>query len=416
LALPPERALQHLHVIGPTGTGKSTLLAHLVLQDIAAGRAVVLVEPKGDLVADVLARLPPDQLDRVVVLDPHDHTPVGLNPLARHGRPPELVADHVLTIFKQLYGRAIGPRSQDILYASLLTLARHDGASLAMLPLLLTNRGFRRSLVAGIADPLSLDAFWATFEAWSEAERAAAIAPVMNKLRPLLRPGLRGVIGQRAPRLSLQQLLADRRVLLVPLQRGVIGTDAAGLLGSLLVAELWQVIQARAALPAAQRHPVMVYIDEVQDYLHTGTDLGEALAQARGYGAGFTLAHQFLDQLPPDMRAAVLANTRSRVVFTLGDRDARVLAQGHPELTPTDLTALGPYEIYASLLAGGRPSPYASGRTLPLPPPTIDPAVVPRRSRDRWGRSLDAVERDLADLLRSDDVDLGPTGRRRRQA
>lgn len=413
LALGIEPALRGLHVLGPTGVGKSTLLASLIIQDISDGRAVVVVEPKGDLVSDVLAHVPEGRRGDVVVLDPRDDAPVGLNPLARHGRRPELVADSVLSIFKQLYRSSVGPRSQDILYASLLTLARRDDATLAMLPLLLTNPGVRRSLTAGITDPLLLEPFWATYDNWSEAERANAIAPVMNKLRPLLRPGLRGVLAQRSPRFSLSQVLTERRILLVPLQRGVIGDDAAKLLGSLLVAELWQVIQSRAAIPRERRHPVMVYIDEVQDYLHTGTPLDEVLAQTRGYGAGFTMAHQFLRQLPESMQSAVLANARSRVAFQLSEADARVIARGHPELTPDDLTALGAFEIYASLFTGAVVSPFVSGKTLPLPPATSDPDELRRYSRERWGRPLDEVEAGLADLL-PDVGSAAPTGRRRR--
>ncbi|MCF6743556.1 type IV secretory system conjugative DNA transfer family protein [Blastococcus sp. KM273128] len=413
LSLGIEPALRGLHVLGPTGTGKSTLLANLITADIAAGRAVVVVEPKGDLVADVLARIPDGRWDDVVVLDPQDDHPVGLNPLARHGRRPELVADTVLSIFKQLYGKNVGPRSQDILYASLLTLARRDDATLALLPLLLTNPGVRRSLTAGIADPLLLEPFWATYNNWSEAERANAVAPVMNKLRPLLRPGLRGVLAQRRPRLALSEVLAERRILLVPLRRGVIGEDAAKLLGSLLVAELWQAIQARALIAPELRHPVMVYIDEVQDYLHTGTPLDEVLAQTRGYGAGFTLAHQFLRQLPEGMQSAVLANARSRVAFQLSEADARVIARGHPELSPDDLTALGAFEIYASLFTGTGVSPFVSGKTLPLPPTTSNPDELRRRSRQQWGRPLDEVEAGLADLLPETGPET-PTGRRRR--
>ncbi|WP_345711241.1 type IV secretory system conjugative DNA transfer family protein [Kineococcus glutinatus] len=415
LALDARAALQHLHVVGPTGVGKSTLLANLICQDIADGRAAVVVEPKGDLVAEVLARVPRSRRDDIVVLDPADDSPVGLNPLAAHGRRPELVADGLLAVFKQLYGRAIGPRSQDILYAGLLTLAHQPDASLAMLPLLLTNPGLRRRLTAGLHDPLTLEPFWSTFEAWSDAERATAIAPVMNKLRPLLRPGLRGVIGQRRPRFQLRQVLTERKVLLVPLQRGVIGPEAAGLLGSLLLAELWQALQGRGAIPAEHRHPVMVYVDEVQDYLHLPTDLGEALAQARGYGAGFTLAHQFLGQLPREMRAAVLANARSRVAFQLSPEDATALSKGHPELTPADLTALGPYQVYASLLSGGRASAYALGQSLPLGPALSDPAELRARSRERFGQPLAAVDADFAALAAADEAPLGATGRRRRQ-
>jgi hypothetical protein len=415
LVLDVRSALHHLHVVGPTGTGKSTLLGNLIGQDIAAGRAVVVVEPKGDLVNDVLARVPASRRDDIVILDPNDSAPVGLNPLAVHGRRPELVADGVLAIFKQLYGESVGPRSQDILYACLLTLAQRSDASVVMLPLLLTNPGFRRSLTAGIRDPLTLEPFWAGFEAWSDAERATAVAPVMNKLRPLLRPGLRGVLGQRQPRFDVRSVFTERKVLLVPLRRGVIGPEAASLLGSLVLSELWAAVQGRSAIPAAKRHPVMVYIDEVQDYLHLPTDLGEALAQARGYGVGFTLAHQFLGQLPREMRGAVLANARSRVCFQLPHEDAVVMAKGHPELAAEDFTALGQYEVYASLYAGGQVTAYASGRTLPPSLPVSNTDELRRRSRERYGQPLDAVEAGFADLLAAANVPLGATGRRRRQ-
>lgn len=416
LTLPVREALQHLHVIGPTGTGKSTALAALISQDLRDGHGVVVVEPKGDLVEAVLGRVSVPRQDDVVVLDPSDEAPVGLNPLAAHGRRPELVADGVLTILKQLYGAAIGPRSQDILYAGLLTLAHRGDASLVMLPLLLTNPGFRRTMTAGLRDPLTLEPFWAAFDNWSEAERATAIAPVMNKLRPLLRPGLRGVLGQREPRFALRQVFTERKALFVPLRRGVIGADAAGLVGSFVIAELWQAAQARSAVAADRRHPIMVYVDEVQDYLHLPTDLGDALAQARGYGVGFTLAHQFLDQLPRDMRTAVLANARSRLCFQLPHEDAVVFAKGHPEVTSEDFTTLGRYEVYASLFADGRASPYASGTTLPLAEPTSAPDELRRRSRERYGRPLDEVEQGFVELATNQSGELGTTGRRRRQS
>jgi hypothetical protein len=265
----------------------------------------------------------------------------------------------------------------------------------------------------GLGDPLTLDPFWATFERWSEAERAAAVGPVLNKLRPLLRPGLRGVLGQRSPRFELRSTFTEQKILLVPLRRGVIGPDAAGLLGSIVVAELWQAIQARSSLPAKQRQPVMVYIDEAQNYLNLPTDLADALAQARGYGVGFTLAHQFLNQFPREMRAAVLTNARSRVAFQVAHEDARVLERGHPELTAADLTSLGRFELYASLFARGQVQPFASGRSRPLPPATTDVIRLKARSRSRYGQPLDEIEQGFADLLEMPDTSPD-SGRRRR--
>ncbi|TQN41693.1 type IV secretion system coupling TraD/TrwB family protein [Blastococcus colisei] len=400
LSLSARDALHHLHVIGPTGVGKSVLLGRLIEQDIYDGRAVVVIEPKGDLVDDVLARIPEHRRGDVVVLDPTDARPVGFNPLLRGGQSAEVVADNLLSVFKALYADAWGPRLQDILHACLLTLARRDDASLVMLPLLLTNPGFRRSLTAGLRDPIGLGPFWAWYEALSDAERAAVIAPVMNKLRQwLLRPSLRAVLGQRRPAFSIRQVFTERKILLVPLRSGVMGPEAASLLGSLVVSALWQATHSRAAIPADRRHPVMVYIDEVQDYLHLPTDLGDALAQARGLGVGFTLAHQYLDQLPPAMRSAVLSNARSRVCFQLSHEDAAALAKGHPELSPEDFTALGPFEVYASLFTGGRVTPYASGRTLAPSSPARDAGLLRRASAERYGQAVDAVEAGFAELL-----------------
>jgi hypothetical protein len=238
----------------------------------------------------------------------------------------------------------------------------------------------------------------------------------MNKLRPLLRPSLRAVLGQREPKFQLRQVFTERKVLLVPLRRGVIGPDAAALLGSLVVAELWQATQERAGIDPAKRHPVMVFIDEVQDYLHLPTDLADGLAQARGLGVGFTLAHQYLGQLPLAMRTAVLANARSRVVFQSSHEDAPVLAKGHPELDAEDFTALGQYEVYASLFAAGRVTPYASGRTLAPSQPNVGVVDELRRaSRQRYGRPLDEVEAGFATLV-GGEHEASATGRRRRQS
>ncbi len=401
LSLPSVSALHHLHILGPTGTGKSTLLINLVCQDMRAGRAVVVVDPQGDLINDVLARVPPPRRDDLIVLDPADvNQPVGLNPLLTRGRNPEVVADGLLAVFKGLYGDALGPRSQDILHACLLTLTRRDDASLVMLPLLLTNTGFRRSLTAVVRDPIALGPFWEWYESMSEGERQAAIAPIQNKLRQwLLRPSLRNVLGQREPKLSMAEVFAERRVLLVSLAQGQLGPEGAALLGSLVVAELWQATTERANIPPSQRQPVMIYLDEFSAFLHLPTDLADALARSRGMGVGYTLAHQFLAQLSPAMRASVLANTRSRVCFQLAPDDAGVIARSHPELSAEDLTSLERFEVYASLFARGQVTPFASGRTLPAPVITTAAAGQRARSRVRYGVAKETVEREFTDLL-----------------
>ncbi|HEX6700895.1 MAG TPA: type IV secretory system conjugative DNA transfer family protein [Gaiellaceae bacterium] len=408
---------QHLHVIGPTGTGKSTLMANLICQDIAAGRGVVVVEPKGDLVQEVLARVPLARVDDVVVLDPSSSDfPVGLNPLLARGRSPEVVADHVLAVFHGLYAHNWGPRMQDILHAALLTLARRGDTSLCVLPALLTNPSVRRRLRAGLDDPIALEPFWAWFESISEPERLQAIAPVINKLRPfLLRKSARTIVGQLEPRFRLDEVFSRRRVVLVSLAKGLIGPEAAALLGSLFVAELWQAILGRARLPGERRQTVSVYADEFQDYVHLPTDMADALAQARGLGVGLTLAHQHLAQLPGNLRASVLANARSRVCFQLGGEDAQVMARlaGEP-LRPIDFQRLRRYQAYVQLVVDGEVTPFASARTLPLPTATTDPDALREASRRRYGRPVDEVEAEIRALVEPE-PEADALGRRRRQ-
>lgn len=386
---------QHLWLIGPTGVGKSTLLLRLVVQDMAAGRSVVVIEPKGDLIQDVLARVPDSRSSDVVVLDPADSAPVGLNPLAGRGAP-DLIADQLLTIFQRLNSDSWGPRLGELLHAGLLTLARTPDMSLAALPPLLTNDAFRRRIVSSQNDPLGVSPIWAAFEGLSVEARTQAVAAVLNKVRVLTaRPALRAVLGQGTPRFGLQELFSARRpILLANLAKGVIGPDSARLLGTILLNQLWQTALARSAIPPERRHLVSVVVDELQDYAGLPGDLGEMLAQARSLGVSFSLANQHLDQLSPSLRAGVLANARSRVVFQASEDDARVLARGHRELTPEDITSLEAFEVYVRLSVDGAVTPYFSGRTAAASPTTTDPERARARSRQRYGvprRDTDAA-------------------------
>jgi hypothetical protein len=301
-------------------------------------------------------------------------------------------------MFRGMYESSWGPRTNDILGASLTTLARTPGMTLCALPALLVDSGFRHRVVSALDDPVGLEPFWIAYENWSEAERMAAIAPSMNRIRPfLMRPQLRAVLGQSRPRFDLAHVFTERKVLLVNLAKGVIGGEASSLLGSLLLGQLWAAALRRAALPAERRHPTFVYVDEVQDYLRLSTDVGEALVQARGLGLGFVLAHQHLSQLDPAVRSAMLTNARSRVCFQLAAEDARTLASG--SVTADDFRELPTFEIYAQLVADGAVQPWCSGRTEP-PSRVISKAdEVRQRSRERFGVDRGAVDAEIERLL-----------------
>lgn len=406
LVLSPADGLRHLHVLGPTGVGKSTMLLGLIEADMQAGRSLVIFDPKGDLLTDVLARVPRSRRDHVVVLDPSDERPVGLNPLAGPGDP-EMTADGLLGTLHELFSAHWGPRTQDILHASLLTLARTPGSSVALVPLLLTNPGYRATITAKLKDPLGLSGFWDWYEALSEAERLAAIGPVMNKLRQLLlRPALRSVLGQAEPRFNLNEVFADRRIVLVNLATGNLGPEGSALFGALVWSHLWQLVQGRSRIEAKRRHPVTVYADEFQEYLKTPVSFTDMLVRARGFGVGLVLAHQHLGQLSTEVREAVLANAGSRVVFGLQASDATAIAKLGRGLVPEDIDGLGAYEVYASLLRSGEPTGWMSGRTQPASAPLVDSTSVQAISQRRYGISRADTEAALLAVIR-----MQPSGR-----
>ena len=417
LAMSVTDSLQHLHLIGPTGAGKSTLVLNLVVQDMEAGRGVIVIDPKADLVADIIDRVPDHRRDDVVIVDPtDDERPVGVNLLAGGDEAPELVAEQVLGTFHRLYASSWGPRTDDILRAALLTLVGVPGMTLAEVPLLLTDAAFRRDLVGRLDDPIGLGPFWTAFEAQSEAERAQQTGPVLNKLRSVLvRPRLRNVLGQSQPLLDFDEVLSEGRILLVPLSKGLLGEDAAALLGSLLIARLWQAVQRRASQPKDSRRPVFCYIDEFQDYVALPTPIPDLLAQARALGLGLTLAHQNLGQLGTDVREAVLANARSRVIFQPSASDARRLAlEVAPRLGAQDLQGLGAHEVVLTLSVGSRVAPPATGITRIAPPASSDGEAIRELSRQQYGRDQAEIEAEMRRRHAQPTGD-GPVGRQRRK-
>ena len=407
-------ALYHTVLLGPTGAGKSTALAHLALADIAAGRGVLLIDPKTDLVADILARIPEQRRDDVVVIDPTSSRPVGINPLARAqavrdasssgagdsvpgGASPELVADTVLATLKGVFAESWGVRVEQVLSAALVTLARTPGATLVDLPLLLTNAAYRQRLIAASgADPLGTGQFWAAYEALSEAQRQQWVGPVLTRLQPfLIRPHLRATLGQAAPSFDLGEVFTRRRIVLVSLNKGILGAESARLLGSLLVGQLWPLILARAAVEPSRRHVVSVFIDEVQDYLSLPGSLADALAQARSLGAAFHLAHQYRGQLPAALKAGIDANARNKIIFSLSAADAAELARQAIGLEAADFQLLPRFGVYARTLHHGRENPWCQATTLPPTPPTQDALALRAASQARYGQDAAQVEAAL---------------------
>lgn len=416
IGLSATDGLRHMWTMGPTGVGKSTLLENLALQDIAAGRGAVVIDPKGDLVEGILGRVRASDLDRIVVLDPgRTDQMIGFNPLAVPPEEIELAVDGVLHVLRSINADSWGPRTQDVLHASLLTLAGSEHATLVAIPQLLLDDRFRRRLT-GSSMPHGLRGFWSWYEALSVGERASVIAPVLNKIRPFtMRSSLRAMLGQTKPLFDLRSIYTERKVLLVPLRKGVVGSGTANLLGSLIVARVWQLAQGRSALRAEERSPVFAYLDEFQEYLRLPTDFTGVLTQARGLGLGLVLAHQHLKQLSPSVQAAVSANAQSTVMFRLGSGDAETMARSAPGLEAADFTSLPAFSAYINVLVDGQSSGYGSITTAPPRRVVRSAERVARKLARAYGVSPTSVDAGLYGSEKSAaEVEESPIGVKKR--
>jgi energy-coupling factor transporter ATP-binding protein EcfA2 len=380
-------ARHHLHVLGPTGVGKSTLIAQLALADFHARRGAVVIDPKGDLVDDLLARIPAGEEDRVDLLNPSDEAPLTLNMLDNPDR--DLGVDQLVSIFRRVFERDWGTRTDDIFRSALLTLtATVPAATLADVPRLLSDADWRTPLISQIDDPVGLGPFWDWYQELPDSGRSQAVGPLLNKLRAfLLRRPVRAIVAHPTTTLDIARALNDGRLLLARLPKGTLGEDTSRLLGSMIVARAWQAGQARAALPPEQRPDCSLYVDEAHNYLGLSTPIDEVLAEARGYRFSFCLAHQHLAQLTPELRAGIDANARTKVYFQLSQDDAHHLApEVSPELSEYDLANLPRYTAAVRAVHDGQRTRPFTLTTEDLPP--AEPghaeavrAILTRRAR-----------------------------------
>jgi hypothetical protein len=414
IVLTQADARHHAHVMGSTGSGKTTVLLNTALDVIEANdSALIVVDSKGDLIRDLEERIPDEHLGRVIVIDPaQGRHPVGLNLLeCEDPELRELVCDSVVTIFRKNFDRYWGPRTDDVLRVVLLTLLRSGGATLLDVPLLLQQPEARIPYTALLDDPVGLGSFWSEYERMSEVQRAQLVGPLLNKVRAFLLPtNVRNMLGQVASTVDLGRAMDDRRIVLISLAKGQLGEEVSRLLGSLIVARIWQAAMARSRRPEPARADVNLFLEEFQDYLHLPSSIDDVLAQARGYRLSLTLTNQHLGQLSQAVREALAANARTRVVFQVGQEDARYLAREfEPWLGEQQLRNLQRHQVAIRLCVDGRTEPPVTGMTRPAPASLGEAHAerLIRRSAARYGRPHQIVAAEIHARLRASGFDVG---------
>lgn len=415
VALSVEAARHHVAVIGPSGVGKSVLLANSVLSDIAAGHGGVVIDPKGDLIDTILDRVAPAQGGRVVALDAGDDTRAVPGMDVLHGGDPDARADVLVRTLKSLVPEW-GIRSETFGRLGLRTLSEVPGATLMDLGRLFADESYRRMAVARLSDGFLRDS-WQTYEALSPAAKVDVVqAPMARTMALLARPRVRAVIASSDPRIDVGRLLAEKRFLLVSLAPGALG-EAATLIGAAMMYATWSAVEARVALPPEQRHLVSIYIDETATIVNGLPNNLELIAErARGLGASLTVAVQTLGRVPEPTRSALLGNLATLISFRAGATEAATIARELPGISANDLMALGHFEVAARVGTGvGSAVSVVTGRTTPLPPVTGQAAAIRDRSARVYG-SVPAPPPSGHREQPDDDGDGAVVGARRRQA
>ena len=400
LALDDRR--RHMHVLGKPGTGKSTLLYSLMLQDLAAGRGFALLDPHGDLAQAVTDSVPSERTNDVLYLNPADlEYPVGFNLLdnvSPDGR--ALVTAHIVAAFKHVWRDFWGPRLEQILRNAVALLLDTPGSTLLGLSRLLVDDEYRARLLSNCANPM-VRAFWTQQIAdWTDGFAAEAISPVQNKVDALLSPAiLRNIIGQPKSTIDLRAIMNGCRVLIANLSKAVLGEGPAHLLGAFLATAFAQAAEARAAILESERVDFYLYVDEFQNF---ATDsFATILSEARKWRLSLTLSHQFLSQLSDPLRDAVLGNIGSLVAFRIGAKDAEKVASEIGVENPDALSSLPNFNAWAMLMRDGNPAGTQRIETIePEPLARGRASAIVARTRARHTRPRSDVEEKIGRFLR----------------
>lgn len=375
IGLTAKHRTSHASVLGPTGSGKTeAVLVPWLLSDIRAGRPVCFIDPKGQGVEYVLDLLTPEEGERVVLYDPSDPDgTAGFNPLDARGRDAYAVADSILAVFKSVFAQGWGPRTEDILYASTLTLAidgqrRETPYTLLDIPRLLTDPAFRRTVTPAVASEAEIARFWARYESLKPAQQENEISAPMNKLRRyLMRRGATAILGQADSPFGLRDIWKGDRVVLVAVNEALAGTETAQLIGGLICSEVFMAAQERVSEKDPKKQPGFVYVDEVRKFLRLPVPLESALEISRSYGVGWALFGQGFYQMGSELADAIEINTKSQVVYASSAKEAKRIASASTVLSASDIQQLPQYEVYANLLTDHGQSGWFSARTLTPP-------------------------------------------------
>ncbi|MBP2322630.1 energy-coupling factor transporter ATP-binding protein EcfA2 [Kibdelosporangium banguiense] len=397
LAITAADACKHVLVAGPTGTGKTALCTNLAASLVDQGFGVIVVETKADadqaLFFELIERIPKHRLQDVVIVDVRETAfPVSFNLLAE-GKP-DIAVEQLCALFQHLYRDTRSVYVREVLYHGLMTLVSQPGYTFVDLASLLMPRNsaeqaWRDELIASVQDQELRD-FWQRFMDQPRAQQDRYVQPVMDRIWQLnARKEIRNIIGQARSSFTMGEVLAANKILLVNLSG--VGEATASLAGALFMNAIWNAAKATRA-----QRPNFLFLDEFAALLDLPVGTADLLARARSFNLGAVLATQNVNDLPPDIRGAVMANARTKVVFQTAAGDAFLFARDFGrQVSDEDFTKLGDFEVIARLMTPEGVSNPVTGLTLPPRKRTGLARQVRDLSRKRYGRPVAAVEAEM---------------------
>lgn len=392
---------QHLYILGKTGVGKTKIFENMAIQDMRNGKGVVVIDPHGSLVDILLDYIPDDRVEDVVLFRPSDSDrPVALNPLecsSTESTQRNLVASGIVGALKQQFW-SWGPRLEHLLNNAVLTLVAVPNTTFLGIVRLLNDKNYQKYMLTKVDDPVIREFWLKEYKDMMSNPRliTEAVAPIQNKVgRFLASTTIRNILGQPRSTIKLDEIMDEGKILLVDLAKGRIGEDNSNLLGSLIISRLQFMAMQRVDIPEEERRDVFLYVDEFQNFA-SAKAFESILAEARKMRLCLHLTHQYVAQLPEELRDAVFGNVGTLITLTLSANDANELAyEFAPVFTAQDLISLERQHMYLKLLINGQTSPPFSAQSLYAismsEEPTGNRDKVIALSREKYGTSAEEV-------------------------
>ena len=393
---------RHVYIIGQTGAGKSGLLELFALSDIFHNQGYAIIDPHGDFAVNNLRFIPPHRIKDVVYFNPADTSyPLGFNPMEVID--PNLksnTSSEIIGVLKRMFGESWGPRLEYILRYTILALLDHPDTTMLDITRMLTDKKFRKEVLASCQDTVVLNFWNIEFNSWNEKFQAEAVAPVLNKVGAFVaNPIIRNIIGQPKSTFNIRQLMDDGKILIVNLSKGLIGEDNAGILGAFIVTKIQLAAMSRSDIPNVEdRTPFYLYVDEFQNF---ATDsFATILSEARKYGLNLTVANQYIAQMSDTVRDAVFGNVGTTISFRVSADDAPFLVkQFEPQFEAADLLQMHNRNFVINMVIRGEKTPAFSGTTLALPSATEggqgNLEQIIQYSRLMFARERSTVEQEI---------------------